>query len=704
VPAGVPKQAQRLGRVDPSGSNSRLIWLVLVGALWAGAVVARMGYLGIIHHQTYRDLALKQQERVIEIAPERGTITDRNGRELAVSVPVQSCFAVPPEVADPALAARLLAPILKIPKRDIETRLSSKHTFVWVARRIPPSEVRQISDLNLRGIYFQREMDRFYPNGSLAAQVLGFVDIDGRGQAGIEYTLDKEISGRPGRIHVYADGLHHYYQRTEDPATPGANVELTIDENIQYIAEKELARGVADTHATAGSVLVMNPNNGQILAMANWPTFNPNLPGDATPEERQNLAISDIYEPGSTFKTINLSAAINSGSVTPDEVFNCRMGAIDLYGRVIHDWHPFGLLTVGQILMHSSDVGAIEVALTMGDQTYYHYMRAFGFGKKTGIRLPWESPGLLRPPNMWSKSAIGSIAIGQGVGVTTLQLITADSAIANGGLLYQPRIVRQIEIGGRAVVPPDHPPTRPISAATAATMRHLMEGVVLGGTGHYAQVPGYTVAGKTGTAQVINPVTHRYSHSKYVASFIGYAPVNNPAVIVLVVLHGVSPALNHGLYEGGQLCAPVFERVMEQVLSYLGVPPDLPISSPVESASSSSPSVGAGATRNAGPISAGQRKSTGAAKETPLAATSATAPAQIPPGMLVMPSLVGKTVRAATEQCLNLGLNPRLSGDGLAIDQMPQAGTFVRPGSFVEVHFALRPPQDTTKAGNAHAR
>jgi len=712
VPTRTPTQAKRPGQTGPSGSNTRLLLLVLAGALWAGAVTGRLGYLTLVRHRDYQALALKQQQRVIKITPERGTITDRNGNELAVSLPVKSCFAVPPEIADPALAARLLAPILKMPKRAIEARLRNRHSFVWVARRLPPDQVRQIADLNLRGIYFQREMERFYPKGQLAAQVLGFVDIDGHGQAGIEYTLDKAISGRPGEIHVYADGLHHYYQRTEIPAIPGAKVELTIDENIQYIVEKELARGVRDAHARGGTALVMNPNTGAVLAMANWPTFDPNQPGDASPAARQNRAISDVYEPGSTFKTITLSSAIDEGAVTPNEIFNCQMGAIDLNGRIIHDWHPFGLLTVAQILMHSSDVGAVKVALKLGPNRFYRYMRAYGFGSKTGIRLPWESAGLLRPPRMWSATAIGSMAMGQSVGVTTLQLIDAVSAIANGGLLNHPRIVRQIDADGRVIVPPDPPPTRPISVATAATMRRLMEGVVLQGTGHYAQVDGYSVGGKTGTAQMVDPVTHRYSHSDYMASFIGFAPVNNPAVVILVVLDSVNPALNHGMYEGGQVSAPVFRRILQQALNYLGVPPDLPIPSPLERAALTGQSAGkaAGKTAHRPPNSAGasSKEFEVAAETTSSTETGAAAAAGPPPGMFVMPSLVGKTVRAATERCLNLGLNPRLSGNGLAIGQTPEAGTLVRPGTEVLVRFALRPDLvpavARAKAGNARER
>jgi cell division protein FtsI/penicillin-binding protein 2 len=698
VRAAMPIETQRPGRPEPSGSNTRLLLLILAGALWAGAVVARLGYLGLVRHAEYRTLALKQQQRVIDIAPERGTITDRNGDELAVSLPVKSCFAVPPEIADPKLAARLLAPILKMPVRDIEARLRTSRSFVWVARRLPPEEVQQISDLNLRGIYFQREMERFYPKGQLAAQVLGFVDIDGHGQAGIEYTLDRAISGRPGEIHVLADGLHHYYQRSVQPAVAGANVELTIDENIQYIAEKELAQAIDQTRAISGSVLVMKPSDGELLAMANWPTFNPNLPGQSTSEERQNRAISDIYEPGSTFKTITLSAAVDEGVVSPDEVFNCRMGSIYLNGRLIHDWHPFGMLTVGQILMHSSDVGAIEVALKIGNDNFYHYMRAFGFGSKTGIRLPWESPGLLRPPRLWSASAIGSLAMGQAVGVTTLQLVDAVSVIANGGLLYHPRIVRQIDFEGREIIPRNPPPTRPISAETAATMRHMMEGVVLGGTGRKAQVIGYTEGGKTGTAQKIDPSTHRYMHGKYVESFVGFAPLNNPTVVILVVLD--SP---HGIGEAGDIVAPIFKRVMQQVLSYMNVPPDVPIDTPIERAALD----GQAAEGTSGPAAktaAGVGKPAAPQAKTALADDATTAvPSTPPPGMFFMPSLTGKTVRAATQECLNLGLNPRLSGNGLAVEQTPEAGTPVRAGSLVEVRFAFAPMLVADKTGKAHA-
>jgi cell division protein FtsI (penicillin-binding protein 3) len=338
--------------------------------------------------------------------------------------------------------------------------------------------------------------------------------------------------------------------------------------------------------------------------------------------------------------------------------------------------------------MHSSDVGAIKVALKVGNENFYRYIRAFGFGRKTGIELPWESAGLLRPTRLWQASSIGSLAMGQEIGLTPLQLAAAESAIANGGLLYRPRIVKEIDLNGKRIIPPEPAPTRPISPTTAATMRHLMEGVVLGGTGSKARLDGYTDAGKTGTAQKVDPATGRYSRSKYMASFVGYAPLNNPAALVLVVLD--SPK---GLHEGGQVSAPVFKEVMEQVLDDYDVPRDLPVPPLVERAS-----LHKSVSKPATPKPAAVKSSASAAAD----AAPATPPTP-PPGTFAMPALEGETVRAATEQCLRLGLDPVLQGTGVAFEQNPPAGTFVRPGTRVVVSFALRPALVPTKAGNGNA-
>src|SRR5579885_3111479 len=628
----------------PSRSQRRLWALGALGCLWAAAVVGRLVQL-----------------QLFEV---------RHFRPLAVSLPVQSGFAVPAEIANPDLAAGLLAPILEMPAAQLRERLTARRGFVWVARRLPPDVVARIQALNLRGIYFEPEMQRFYPNGTLAAQVLGFVDIDGHGQAGIEYALDRAIAGRPGRVLLLADGRGRFFERREQPAQPGARVQLTLDETIQYIAERELAQAVTQAHAVGGTAIVQDPATGDILAMASWPTFDPNRPGASLPASRQNRAVSDIYEPGSTFKIVTLGAALDAGLVRPDDVVDCQMGRSTGGGRVIHDRKRFGLLTVAQVLAHSSDVGAIKIALRLGPDAFFRYIRAFGFGQRTGIPLPWESPGLLRPPSLWSASSIGSLAMGQEVGVTALQMVTAVSAVAAGGLWHRPRIVRTLEQHGQTVGSGADAPVRVLRPETAATLAHLMEGVVLEGTGRSARLEGYTAAGKTGTAQKVDPQTGRYSRDRYVASFVGFAPLNNPAVTILVVID--SPV---GAHHGGEVAAPVFQRIAQQVLTYLGVPRDLPLQSPGRAGQVETAKI---QPRPAAPGAAPGRVPT---SETP-------APDPAPPGTLAMPALIGQPARQAVAECLRLHLQPVLVGSGVAVGQDPQPGAAVRRGQRVTVWLA----------------
>lgn len=657
---------------DQLPDATRLQWVAALLVLWLVAIAGRLVQLQLLEARHYRLLAERQQERTLEIAPPRGPILDRRGHPLAVSLPVQSCFAVPAEIADPPLAAQLLASVLQRPVASLLERLEAPRSFVWIERRLPPEVAARIAALNLRGIYFEREMRRFYPNGSLAAPVVGFVDIDGRGQAGVEYALDAQIAGRPGRVLLLADGRKQYFERHEVPAEPGAQVELTLDTTIQYIAERELAAAVEQAHAAGGAVIVQNPATGEILAMASWPSFDPNQPSASPSANRQNHAVSDIYEPGSTFKIVTLGAALDTGVVRPEDVVDCQMGQIVLGRRVIHDWKRFGLLTVAQVLEHSSDVGAIKIALRVGEENFYRYMRAFGFGRRTGILLPWESPGLLRPPAQWSASSIGSLAMGQEVGVTALQMVTAVSAVANGGLLVPPRIVRAIVHNGRRTIPPQRSPTRVLQPTTAVTLAHLMEGVVLEGTGRSAQLEGYTTAGKTGTAQKVDPATGRYYRNRYVASFVGFAPINNPAVTVLVVID--SPV---GPHHGGEVAAPVFRRIAQQVLAYLEVPRDLPVTAPrpAEAVAAATPP----------PLPSKSQSSAGSIAAERL-------PAVLSPGTVAMPRLIGRTAREVVAECLRLHLEPELVGQGLAVEQSPEPGVGVRPGQHVRVWFAAGVP------------
>src|SRR5256886_2014903 len=566
--------------VDSNGGRKavgRLLIVAGLALLWMTAVFGRLGYLQLFLHREYLARAQRQQQRVIEITPKRGAINDRNMHPLAMSIPVDSAFAVPSELGDQQLAARLISGVLGIPREVLEARFESSHSFVWIARKLPPDKKEAVEALNLKGVYFQKENQRIYPKRGLASHVLGFVDLDEKGLGGIEYELDGQIRGKSEKIIVMADARQHWFDGGEARREPGANVVLTLDEKIQYIAERELTAAIAKTHAMAGTVMVMNPNSGEILGLANWPKFNPNSANEAPAESRMNRAVAALYEPGSTFKLITLAAAFDQGITRPGEVFDCENGAVYVAGHRIRDHKPFGMLTVADILAKSSDVGAIKIALRLGAPRFYDYIRAFGFGAPTGIDLPGEGKGLLHRLENWSAISIGSVSMGQEIGVTPIQLITAVSAIANGGVLAKPHVVQAIKRGER-VVGPDMisaagETKRVIRPETAATLRRLMEGVVLNGTGTLARLDGWTAAGKTGSAQKIDPATGRYSPTQLIASFTGFAPINDPAVTILVSLD--SPV---GPHEGGMMAAPVFKRIAEQILPYLDVPRDVPLS------------------------------------------------------------------------------------------------------------------------------
>jgi cell division protein FtsI (penicillin-binding protein 3) len=686
------------GRVAVGSKGDRLAvkhLLIVAGLvmLWMTAVFGRLAYLQLFRHTEYMARAQRQQQRVIEITPKRGSIFDRNMHPLAMSIPVDSAFAVPAELADEQLAARLLSGVLGIPRDALETRLESSRSFVWIARKLPPDKAEAVAALNLRGVYFQKENQRIYPKRDLASHVLGFVDVDEKGLGGIEHELDSQIRGKSEKIIVMADARQRWFDGGEAQRERGANVVLTLDEKIQYIAERELAAAIAKTHAIAGTVMVMNPNSGEILGLANWPKFNPNNANEAPAESRMNRAITALYEPGSTFKLITLAAAFDQGITRPEEVFDCENGAVYVAGHRIRDHKPFGLLSVSDILAQSSDVGAIKIALRLGAPKFYDYIRVFGFGQLTGVDLPGESKGLVRRLENWTPVSIGSISMGQEVGVTPIQLISAVSAIANGGMLYKPHVIAELRRGDQALpaegllapVEPRHV----IRPETAATLRRLMEGVVLDGTGKLAHLDGWTAAGKTGSAQKIDPSTGRYSRTQLIASFTGFAPISNPAVTILVSLD--SPV---GQHEGGQVAAPVFKRVAEQVLPYLDVPRDVPVGPRLLQASYKNREVSdSAALEDFAPTDfSGQ-------PDQPPAEAAAAKPNESksqPPSVTVaveeggdieVPDLAGKTMRDATEICIRLGLDPVLIGSGLATNQTPAAGVKVRRGAKLTVQF-----------------
>src|SRR2546421_8266543 len=461
--------------VDSNSGRStvnRLLIVACLSLLWMTVVFGRLGYLQLFLHTEYMARAQRQQQRVIEITPKRGAIYDRNMHPLAMSIPVDSAFAVPSELGDQQLAARLISGVLGIPREVLEARFESSHSFVWIARKLPPDKKEAVEALNLKGVYFQKENQRIYPKRGLASHVLGFVDLDEKGLGGIEYELDGQIRGKSKKIIVMADARQHWFDGGEARREPGANVVLTLDEKIQYLAERELTAAIAKTHAMAGTVMVMNPNTGEILALANWPKFNPNAANEASAEARMDRAVTALYEPGSTFKLITIAAAFDQGIVRPEEVFDCENGAVYVAGHRIRDHKPFGLLTVSDILARSSDVGAIKIALKLGAPKFYDYIRAFGFGQLTGVDLPGESKGLVRQLENWSAISIGSISMGQEVGVTPIQLLAPGAAIANGGMLYKPHVIAELRRGEQVLpaevsLQPSEPRTgmRPETAA-----------------------------------------------------------------------------------------------------------------------------------------------------------------------------------------------------------------------------------------------
>src|SRR6202046_818424 len=562
------------------GKNSRLYLLGGILLFWCLAICGRLVYLQIFRYGSFVKQAEHQQQREIPLSAKRGVIYDRAGHELAMSVLVDSAFAVPSEVKDLPTAVSL---ITRIPGDDHNVVLSdcrNHKTFCWVARKADDDAIERIKSLNLQGIHFQKEPKRFYPPRDLAAQVVGSVGMEDTGQSGIEHEFDDELRGSAGKMFISVDARRQWFSDVEKQPEPGENLVLTIDKNIQYVAEKELDQAIHETQAIAGTVIVENPHTGEILALANRPTFNPNLRKQITPAALTDRAVSYAYEPGSTFKLVTISAALEEKLTNPNEVFDCQMGSIVYNGMRIRDSKPHGLLPVWGVLAESSDVGAIKIALRLGEDRFYKYIRAYGFGQQTGIELPGETRGLTKPVSRWSKVSIAAISMGQEIGISPLQLSALISPFAIDGVWGAPRIVAGT-VQPRGTPKKSLPQTvafhsgtsrRVISSYTAAEMRSMMQKVVLEGTGRKAILEGYTSAGKTGTAQKVDPATGAYSKTKYIGSFAGFAPVNNPQIVVAVILDSAV-----GLHQGGQVSAPVFKRVAQQVLEYLHTPHDLPL-------------------------------------------------------------------------------------------------------------------------------
>ncbi len=571
--------------------RSRLIGVIaLLGVGFVG-VLGRLFVVQIGGHTHWQDRATRQYTRHATLQPERGRVLDRHGTVLAMSVAVESVYAVPSKIKDVAkikgmeAVAASLAEILDQPIGTIRRRLDSPSSFVWLARQVSPQVVAQLRALALPGVHFRTEMRRYYPKHHLAGQLLGFVGIDGQGLGGVEYLYNQDLTAAPRRVRTSRDAKGRRVGLAPNKAPQqayGADLYVTLDQRLQHVAEKEVAAQVEKLDARSGLVMVMQPRTGDILAMAAYPFFNPNAFQEAAQQAwHRNRGVTDPVEPGSTFKVVLAAAAIEEALVDPEELFFCENGMLQRGRRKLHDYKPHGYLNFADVFAYSSNIGAVKIAERLSQDQFYRYIRRFGFGEPTRIDLPGEHRGQLRPPQQWSDFSHDSLALGQEIAVTPIQLIRAFAAIANGGWLVQPRVVSRVSREGESQVPVLYPRRRVLSRRTTDRMTAILADAVAVGTGRPAAIEGYTVAGKTGTAQKVDPVKGGYSHRRLLTSFVGYVPAEDPQMVILVMID--EPQRSRW---GSLAAAPVFKRVAEQALHHLQIPPSVkpvlpsPVSAP----------------------------------------------------------------------------------------------------------------------------
>jgi cell division protein FtsI (penicillin-binding protein 3) len=668
--------------------RTRLLGLILT--LWALAVVGRLVQIQIAQGPRYRAKAQRQQERRIETVGQRGSILDRDGRELAVSVEAASLYAIPDDVKDARAAARALAALLPdASESEIRARLSSEKGFVWVDRQIDPEIAHRVLALKLAGIHSVPEPKRFYPKGRLAGAVLGFVGTDNSGLAGLEHVYDKQIRGKPGEVIALTDARRSRYGESDTanrPAEEGASLVLSLDSGVQFAAERELVSAMEEHHAKSGSVVVMDPWTGEVLAMASAPEFDPNefqrYPADA----RRNRVIADCYEPGSTFKIVTGSIGLETGLVSLDEIIDTGDGTIRVANTTIResDHHRYGALTLAGVFEHSSNVGIIRVGLRLGARRLYEGASAFGVGKSTGVDLPGENTGIFRPLARWSALSNASISMGQEVSLNALQLARITAVVANGGYLVQPHLVtRVVEPGGKATEVATPQPFRVLSADTARSIGRILVGVVEKGTGAKAAIPGFAVAGKTGTAQKAG--FGGYIAGRHVPNFAGFAPADHPRCVAVVVLEEPQ-----GHYYAADVAAPLFQRVVSQALGILRVAPreqQIPASVLAEAAPPPAPAYPEGVV----PVS---RRS-----EPAPAVAAASVPAPEPAGRT--PSVLGMSARQALALFARAGALARIQGTGFVVAQDPPAGTPLRAGDVHTLFLDDRAPAASGEARRA---
>jgi cell division protein FtsI (penicillin-binding protein 3) len=655
-----------------STMRARLTVFALIFAGWTVAIEARLVYLQVFQHAAMKARADRQQLKTVKLAPKRGEIFDRNGRLLAYSVDADTIAADPSRIEDPDEAARLVCEALQTcdasSRAQMVERLRRKGQFVYLARRVGPAAGQRVKDLALPGVMLYKESQRYYPKKELAAHVLGYVGLDNNGLAGLESTYEKRIRGQEGRILVQEDAREQAIAiREERLPTAGEALELTIDQYLQHIVERELRAGVEEDNALGGTAIIMQPHTGEILAMANWPTYNPNSYNDADEIARRNRAVQDMYEPGSTFKVVTASAALEEDVIHPDDPIDCAPGYITFAGRPpIRDVHAYGVLPFTDVIVKSSNVGAIKVGLKLGPERLGRYVSRFGFGQALAPDFRGENAGMVWNPARLNDSALASVSMGYQIGVTPLQMASAVSAVANGGTLMEPRVVRAfINSGQREAIAPKAL-RRVVTEETAATLTGIMEAVVERGTAKVAQVPGYTIAGKTGTASKV--VNGRYSRSDYFASLVGFVPSRKPELTIVVVID--SPHARG--YYGATVAGPVFQRIAAASLRHLGIPPTLNAPSPV--------------------LVARHEQRAEDVSQRSIRSTGVLAPASDPVQSGLMPDLRGLSMREAVRTLMRIGLTARVKGDGFVLDQAPQPGARLIRGDDAMLTLGRRPP------------
>lgn len=689
-----------------SKSTERLLILGLILTGWALIIVLRLFQLQVLEHGMLAKRASQQQIKKEPLEAPRGAILDRNGNYLAISSPSQFVVVNPERIPDKAFAATLLAKILGLNavrlQQDLEAAAASKthRGYFVVEPRVSPDVADELRDLKLDWLEIREGSLRTYPSGELAAHVIGNVGAEGHGAAGIELKLDKDLAGTPGVVRMQVDVRQRAYDsEIEKAPVIGRNIGLTIDSDIQHVAEREIATAVVKNHGDHGSIIAMDPNTGEILALANYPTYDPNerLHAGEKPHGREDLAVVAPYEPGSVFKVITLSAALETTRLRPDTIIPCAGGVLTIFGRTIHDAEGHGDLSMEQVLAQSSNVGAVRIGMQVGAQNLYNYVRRFGIGSRTGIELPAEAPGMLRKLKRWQPTSLPSVAFGHEVSVTTVQLARVAAVMANGGFLVSPHLVAwEQEPGGGKEYKKLPPPVEVLKPETVATMRQMMRAVVTSphGTAHMLHLVGYTLAGKTGTAQIFDFAHHVYTH-KYNASFMGFAPMNNPSVIVVASVAGTTGIAGYGAYAAG----PAVQNTLLEALRIREVPRDVP--EEVEEIEqkqllakekqdklkrSKEKPLDAGdavAEMSTPPTDAELRESLGLPPETP---DEQPVVAVVSKGPTV-PDFSGKTMKEASEAATSVGLQLQAIGDGIALQQWPAAGAPLVAGTFVRVRF-----------------